>query len=248
MPERDGYREIFNHRGGAYHRAMADWPRARRLEFQHMLTAARVRAGMTVCDVPAGGGYLRDYLPTDVLYLAVEPSLPFARLCGPPGQVVLSEIEQLPFVGDSVDRFICLAALHHVTDCAGFFSETQRCLRPGGLLALADVVENSPVARFLNDFVDTHNPAGHRGRFLSTDTERQLHRAGLRVETAQRIAYPWTFPDRPAMARFCALLFGLESSEQTTLAGIDQYLTPRLTSHGASLTWELRFLTAGKLP
>lgn len=248
MSESSDYRGIFNHRGGRYHEAMVRWPRVRRIEFRYMLDAARIEPGMTVCDAPAGGGYLRDYLPADIHYLALEPSAPFANACAGHGYTVLGEFSELPLATGSLDRMVCLAALHHVNDPTAFFAEAHRCLRAGGLLALADVVEGSDVARFLNVFVDAHNPAGHTGRFLSVGIQAQLQAAGFDVDAATQLTYPWVFPDRSAMAAFCALLFGLEASEPTVLAGIDRYLNPAATVQGVSLNWQLLFITAVRRP
>lgn len=244
MSESSTYQTIFNHRGGRYQDGMVRWPQARRREFLHMLDAARIAPGMTVCDVPAGGGYLRDYLPADIHYLALEPSRPFASACAGRGQTVLGEFSSLPLAAGSVDRMVCLAALHHIQDPSGFFAEAQRCLRADGVLALADVPEGSAVALFLNDFVDTHTPAGHAGRFLSQGTHGQLRDAGFVIDKATRLTFPWVFPDRAAMATFCAQIFGLEASGEVVLGGIDRYLSPAVANGSASLTWELMFLTA----
>jgi ubiquinone/menaquinone biosynthesis C-methylase UbiE len=45
-----------------------------------------------------------------------------------------AQAEALPFRSDSVDRLLCINALHHFTDRVAFFVEARRVLRPGGTL------------------------------------------------------------------------------------------------------------------
>lgn len=67
------YEQIFLKRADAYQKAMELFPNARDHGFQLAVDAAGIKSGETVCDAPAGGGYLRAYLPGDIgRYLAVE--------------------------------------------------------------------------------------------------------------------------------------------------------------------------------
>jgi ubiquinone/menaquinone biosynthesis C-methylase UbiE len=50
---------------------------------------------------------------------------------------VATEAEELPFADQSFDLVFGHAVLHHIPDLAGAFSEFQRVLRPGGMIAFA---------------------------------------------------------------------------------------------------------------
>ena len=67
------YEDIFRERGGAYGHAMRRWPDASREEFLQPLQWAGLTDGEKVVDVPAGGGYLRRYLPASCQWFGHEP-------------------------------------------------------------------------------------------------------------------------------------------------------------------------------
>lgn len=54
----DQYSTIFDERGAQYHQAMAEQPNVRSEEFMNIIAIAELREGMSVFDIPAGGGYL----------------------------------------------------------------------------------------------------------------------------------------------------------------------------------------------
>lgn len=81
------YQEHFEQRGSAYDRAMLQFPAARQQEFEQVIAAAQISPNMTVADVPAGGGYLRPFLPAGVVYLAHEPCASFTNHGAVPGTV-----------------------------------------------------------------------------------------------------------------------------------------------------------------
>jgi SAM-dependent methyltransferase len=50
-----------------------------------------------------------------------------------PGALLMrARAERVPLVDASVDRVLCVNAVHHFTDRAGFAAEARRVLRPGG--------------------------------------------------------------------------------------------------------------------
>ncbi|NJK62121.1 MAG: hypothetical protein HC921_05015 [Synechococcaceae cyanobacterium SM2_3_1] len=70
----DLYRDTFNHRGASYHRAMQKYPAARDREFQLLFADLDLSQVHTVIDIPAGGGYLRRYLPKEIELVEYDPS------------------------------------------------------------------------------------------------------------------------------------------------------------------------------
>lgn len=248
-PAPDAYGDIFEQRGHLYARAMRVSPGARDEEFAHAVAWADVRDGQVVCDVPSGPGDLARYVRAAVSLIHVETSAAFARMCRTRtgGRVVLGALAALPLAARAVDRVISLAALHHVADKRAFFREARRILKPRGVLCVADACAQSPVAEFLNGFVDAHNSMGHRGIFIGPGTTRDLEESGFDVERSSRVRFPWRFGSREEMVAFVEILFGLDrTTPEQTLAGIERHLGARVAAGRCCLDWELRFIRAVK--
>jgi SAM-dependent methyltransferase len=248
-PAIDAYGEIFEQRGHLYDRAMTASPHARDEEFTRVVAWADLRDGQVVCDVPSGPGDLGRYVDAAVTLIHVEASVAFARRCRArgSGSVLLGALESIPLAARSVDRVISLAALHHVADKRGVFREACRILKPGGVLCVADACSDSPVAEFLNGFVDAHSSLGHRGVFIGEATAGEIEESGLAVERSARVRFPWRFASRDEMAAFVQPLFGLDrATPALALAGIERHLGTRMEAEQCCLEWELRFIRAVK--
>ena len=226
---------------------MLDQPRARDEEFGNLVRFADIQPSHRVCDVPAGGGYLREYVPPGVDLVSVEESAVFARLARSNGAEapLRSKLEVMALAPACIDRVVSLAALHHVEDKVTFHREAARVLRPGGALCVADVWAGSGVADFLNIFVHEHSPIGHEGKFLDETYPEQLETAGLRVTAQRRIPFDWHFENVRDMTGFCSLLFGVEAaSHDEMMSGIDRHLGFEAADGRCRLRWELAFFSA----
>ena len=241
----DTYGEIFAVRAGSYQHAMEKMPHARDREFLAMIEPLGDIAGGTLCDMPAGGGYLHRYLPPGVRYIAVEPSAIFISRC-PQGldcQAVQSPIEQVPLDSGSVDHIVSLAGLHHCPNLGSVFREMRRLVRTGGTVVIADVEEDTGPARFLNVYVDAHNPLGHRGTFLDGTTSRLLHEAGLKPVADELVEIPWRFDDARQAGIYCMALFGLEGvSAENVAHAMETYLGAFGGPGHCTVKWQLRRL------
>jgi hypothetical protein len=58
----DTYKEIFDNRAESYRTGMRGFPQARKEEFYWAVKYLHISPGDTICDVPSGGGYLRDFI------------------------------------------------------------------------------------------------------------------------------------------------------------------------------------------
>lgn len=240
------YQQHFDQRGSAYDKAMRAFPGARVEEFDQVVSALALRPGMVVADVPAGGGYLRDFLPASCHWLGHEPSASF----GHHGAAIsgAEALLPLPWADGSVDVAISLAGVHHLQDKTPLYRELLRVVRPDGHLVLSDVCRDSPVARFLDGFIGDHNSTGHEGIYLDHQTAQQLQAAGWHVLSCRQNHFHWRFEDRAAMAAFCQQLFDLRAVNHARIvAAIEQELGVSERADGlVGMHWSLQTLVARK--
>ncbi|MGB5053655.1 MAG: class I SAM-dependent methyltransferase [Nitrospirales bacterium] len=244
------YRAIFKKRGHLYHQAMTLYPGARAEEFFHIVRMADMKDGDIVCDIPSGGGYLRHFVDRTTTLCHIETSEVFAALCRANGvpHVLLSTLEDIPVETGAVDKIISLAALHHVDEKNRFFSEAYRMLRKGGTLTIADVQTGSAVSEFLDGFVNEHNTMGHKGTYISAETQDEIEGWGFTMRESSLIPFHWDFDSPQAMGRFSQLLFGIDKADSAQVVeGIRKHLGYDLGSNGCHMNWELLFLNAKKL-
>ena len=208
MHDAPDYTDLFTQRGSSYDQAMLEWPEARAQEFAQVIAAAGVAPGMTVADVPAGGGYLRGYLPQGCRWIGHEPCSDFTNHRTGAAEAA-RPLLPLPFADGEADTAISLAGVHHLADKRDLFAEMRRITRPGGRFALSDVARGTPTAHFLDGFVGNYNSTGHEGVFLDDHTLTELKEAGWQVLSAELRHFHWVFPDRAAMAGFCRRLFDI---------------------------------------
>lgn len=245
-PELKEYAEVFDERGQSYHRAMRRFPDARAEEFRQAVRRAGLGRGTRVADVPAGGGYLRDFLPRGCTWHGHEPSAGFSLHGGGAGPSAGMTLIPLPWPSDSMDVTISIAGIHHTADKQGLFAELRRVTRPGGRLVLSDVESGSPQAQFLDGFVDAHTSTGHRGLYLDDATERELASVGWRLIDSELVRFHWVFGHRDELAAFCRDLFGLRDvGAAEILAAVENELgMDDLDDGRAGMRWALRTITA----
>jgi SAM-dependent methyltransferase len=243
----EAYKDIFNLRGNYYHQAMEKYPFARKEEFKHVIDLADIADNNVVCDVPSGGGYLNQFIHQSVSIISVETSSEFMSFCNHTKKILCDSITNIPLASSSIDRIISLAALHHVSDKKLFYRESSRLLVPDGILCIADVMEETGVAKFLNIFVDKYNSMGHYGEFFDKTSKKDLLSCDFDVLYSSPIDFVWEFDSSEDMVEFCRLLFyiNLGSNEQI-LEAIEEYLGYQIINNRYFMNWELYFIKARK--
>ncbi len=244
----ESYEEIFKKRGHLYHEAMTLYPDARKEEFNKIIEIANIRDGDIICDIPSGGGYLKNFINTGVKIVSIETSRAFAKLCKANGNSsLLSNLDKIAVKTNSVDRIISLAGLHHIEDKLSFYRESYRILKNSGALCIADAWRGSMVSMFLDMFVHEHNSMGHQGAYLDENTQGELERCGFNISYSSSIKYYWKFASLDDMATYFQLLFGIDkASHEEILDGINRYLGYALVNKEFCLNWELSFYRAIK--
>ncbi len=246
------YREIFVKRGDLYNQATDYCPDARKNERDELLSRLDLEPGLSLCDAPAGGGYVADGIaelyPDELDVICMEPTFSLARRLIKKHRGIIGNMESIPLRNNSVDRVSSLAGLHHLPDKQVFFNETARIMKPGGLIVVADVQAETNPARFLNDSVDRYSETGHEGIFLQAgELSARLRDAGYTGVNEELVTYTWNFPDHESLVFFCKTLFGMTLA---TLRQVDDEIRSSLNvtvhNNSAHLEWSLIF-ASGRL-
>lgn len=104
------------------------------------------------------------------------------------------------------------------------FREILRAPKPGGEVVIADVMKGSPVAHFLDEFVDRNTVDGHKGHYLASETLDSFREAQFQVRSQQYVGYPWVFTGAKTVVDYCRKLSGLSATDDAILTALDTTL------------------------
>lgn len=219
------------------------WPDARADERDALLARLSLSPEHVVLDAPSAHGYVARAIPGAHRLVCVEPVPAFARYLAtllPAARTLEAALSYVPLPAASVDRVCSLAGLHHV-DKRRALLELRRVLRPGGRIALAEVFEDSPPARFLNGPVSRlRPPLGHHGRFWRAgQCAAALRDAGFSSAREEIVAGTWRFSSREDAVSYCRFLLQLQGDDESISAAIDEVFGRGATS----LSWPLVYGT-----
>jgi SAM-dependent methyltransferase len=103
----------------------------------------------------------------------------------------------LPFPDASFDVIVCRYAVHHFEDPAGPLAEMARCLRPGGRIAVADVVANrDPAVAAAQNHLERLRDPSHTRMLTLDELAAAVAGAGLgitatRTREVEHTLAPW---------------------------------------------------------
>lgn len=240
------YEDLFAERGRSYDKAMKEFPHARAEEFLNISNRIKFNSELRLLDIPAGGGYLKQYLDPRCNYYGHEPCPEFDSEFSSHSSSGL--LVPTPFCDSTFDVICSLAGLHHVVDKQALFTELHRVSKPDGQLIVCDVAENSAVARFLDQFVANHNSTGHEGLYLNNQTEEDLTSTGWVLLESDKTPLRWRFDNQQAMVQFCTQLFDVQTSDRhATLKALQDYLGfEQGKDSQVELCWKLHTIVARK--
>ena len=106
-------------------------------DFAVTLLCLQPKPGEIVLDLGAGSCWVSEWLGRfNVETIAVDIAIDMLRVgrtrLGAGARLIACDLEALPLAPASVDKAVCLNALHHVPDAALALREIHRVLKPGG--------------------------------------------------------------------------------------------------------------------
>ena len=98
---------------------------------------------------------------------------------------VCGDARRLPFADDAFDVATCGYAIHHVLYPERVVAELARVVRPGGRVAIVDIVVSKGTDREKNTGIEKARDASHTETQREDEFEEMLHSAGLRIRTKE---------------------------------------------------------------
>ncbi len=194
------------------------------------LLFAEIREGQTVLDLGCGAGYecfvasrrvgpRGQVIGVDMTPEMIEKARKNATAGGFPNvKFILAEIENLPLPDESVDLVISNCVINLSPDKERVFREAFRVLRPGGKLAISDVVLTRELPEEIKNDLTAY--AGClSGAEMKTDYLNLIEKAGFtNVEVKEQAPYFLSPPEGGRENQGAGLTGGAESSEVLALS------------------------------
>jgi hypothetical protein len=219
-------------RARSYDNAMINYPFARKIEFNSLFRNFPLSLNEKILDIPSGGEYLQKLYPNNIV-----SSIEFSSAFNATTTLNFNDEWNL----GQYDRIVCLAALHHIENLDFFMKKLLCCTYNSTIIHLADVEKDSKLSAFLDEFVDKHNPLGHRGYYRNWKDVIWLQ--GINILSIDNIQCPWKFDNIRDMISFCKNLFCIiNCPDDIILSSLKDYIGYSYTEEGVILNWELTYV------
>lgn len=188
------------------------YPKARDLEFVHILQALNDLNEGLILDIPSGGGYMQNHFNNNFSLILADFSEGFAK-----GNIQLEDPTGLSFANNSFDAVLSLSGMHHLENVILFVDECLRVVKPNGKFIFADVKKDTPIDYFLNVFVNEYNPLGHNGSFFYESYFESIPHLMQQICEVKYNQYPFVFDNEENAIHFFRLFFGLERAHDAKI-------------------------------
>jgi SAM-dependent methyltransferase len=81
-----------------------------------------------VLELGSGAGFIKEHIP-----LVISSEILLTE-----GVDIIADACRLPFTSNSLDAIVMTDVLHHLPDVSVFFTEANRCIRPGGKMVMIE--------------------------------------------------------------------------------------------------------------
>jgi SAM-dependent methyltransferase len=237
------YKHAFLNRGSRYDYAVNKYGNVLKEEFTTAIRVLDLQPFESLVVIPAGGMPLHKYIDDsfNIAYMAFEP----LKNEHNDFDMNYCEFTQIPLADCSVDKVITLASFHHVHEKREeTLKEFRRVLKNEGCLVIGDVIEGSPQATWLNEFVNKWNSNGHNGYFLQKTYASNIEKLRFQVEVSIE-SYNWYFDNDDEAIDFVHNLFGLDLIEDTSI--LLDAMKDILGYHDFKFRWELMYFKCKKI-
>jgi ubiquinone/menaquinone biosynthesis C-methylase UbiE len=166
-------------------------------ELDRLVEIAQPQPDWTMLDVATGGGHtalkfapmVSQVVASDITHSMLKVAQEFIAGHGIKNIVFgIADAESLPFEDKSFDLVTCRIAPHHFPNCLRFARESDRVLKPGGILLVQDhlVPEDKKSAQYINQFQRTRDPS-HNRAFSESAWIYIFQKSGLKIKNTERI-------------------------------------------------------------
>lgn len=237
------YIKSFKNRGHSYCTAVTLYNNVLDEEIITAINNLQLEKNDVLLNIFAGGIPIDKYIKNDlnITYLAFDMHNDFIV-----DSIKKCTFDNIPIQSNSINKIICLATLHHlnIEERNSLYNEFYRILIPGGRLVIADVIDTSPQAKWLNEFVHTYNSNGHKGLFFTKDDSNLIKDSKFSVDVSIN-EYNWNFKNDADLLHFFKLLFGLDLCTNDTLLlhSIKEYLC----YNNGKIPWKLIYFNCVKI-
>lgn len=187
-----------------YNRLAADYVRNRQINpdvLQALISTGCVDTQSRVLEVGCGTGNYIFALSssTGCDGWGIEPSSEMvsrARAHAPSVRLEQARAEQIGLAANVFDLVFSVDVIHHVTDCAAYFQEAYRTLKPGGRVATvtdsaAIIHRRQPLSNYFPETI----PAELKRYPPIADLTAHMQRAGFQNVQEQQIEFPYVITD-----------------------------------------------------